>query len=1855
MSARAAVSDESSETPSEEEVSEPVSESYTFAEDIALCVTLARPCYTIQTGGHVVSPEMKSKRFEGAKVMFSFGAQTESGDVVDDKLFVRYYRAGAWRQAGELYLTGEMSNGTNGGYFTATLPEITSWEDLEGTQVVVEYAREGTGEAVVFLDAVWLAATYSERAQDVLSGVADTDLVVPTNVHTELDTDQGDVLTLADGATIEFPFTDDVDALHIRTDVRQYRPSQNDGYFHVSVTNTTAARDQFTLATAFPGTGTLTSLERYVRNIPRESVREVRQDVTYFCETGWVPAVSGYTCDTSLEVTQCTEVNPEGTNCLVRDVPVMVPSETVYESAWVPLTFASSSAVHAEDTVGYAVANESAEIEILPGQTLYFRLILDTPREDRRFALYARGINFGDVVSESLESEQRVEQALKKADRIKTNTRISERSQFEGDELPEFTFKFKSRRGAIERFADRVLGRDRFEARAAALRGPHGSLGDMPVTIAYGEAGEWSLSFDRQPRAFRPGKYALDLELVDGGTTYTETVEFYWGVLVVNTDQSVYEVGDTAALSLGVVDDQGNTICDAILELAITSPSGVRSLIPVNASPECGPNNVISVPDYDAEYALSEVGTHSVEVTEFDSVGAVLHRVVDSFVVQEQLGFVVTRVGPSRIYPKAPYQMTLTIEAREPFSGTVRDSVPLGTRITDTGGADVRQFNGALHIEWPVTLAVGESRTLSYTFDAPDISPYLYLFGPARLFEGRQVRFEELRSWKVASDALGGYTEKMSSWSQTTAGVWEAKDLSGSPFNVPANAVLEIGIINSDTANERVGGVRHASSSLTRSLQLHEAEPQGTTMATMHVQASATSSIQTFGETTGGISFVLLGYWSDGYYQERFQQIDPNITAATWGYMNLSAYGVRHRTIAEMVVGNWDTAAELLGGIRQASSSLNRYTNIHESEANGVNTATMLVTASTTGGTIEAYAQTEGANNASIDYWLAGYWSVNPTGLEYNERFDDLSGPASGSTWTDRALDSFTVPATAVADVVFANAADANSSQLLGVRTNSSTLERSFNMHEAEAGGWVIGRAHVTAGSDASSTIEYYTDDTANDQFRLLGYWAADDYPALVPTLYEEPFESQKMGSSTPTFRFSSTDPDGTSGIVYEIEWDDDAALDVSPLGSYASDTDGGFVDVTSGDTSPFTEGDQVRFTIPSALVSGTTYYWRVRAIDVNGSNIPSEWTDVQSFTYVANTEPAQWFQTQDTQFENGTLSGVETDGTNAVVLSDTPPTGALLVYGEGVVTTPRYRVWSGSAWGSEASAQSVGGTIQWVMTAAGTTRNEYITGTQDASADINVQVYDADLGTWGDLQEVTTGVSDITARGFDVAYESTSGDALVVYCDGDADPGYYVWNGASWTGPSSINLGSANNCEYIQLASNPTSDEIIVVSRDTGTQYEAQVWDGSAWSNSVVLGSMNQVAHEGMAVEYEESGNQAMVVVSNGTSANFAWVAWDSDTDLWSTPTTQTIGNDFEAGMIARDAGTDRLGLCYADDDDDLGSLIWDGDGWAAFVAATNEFESTGTTNTRGGAGTIEGRPVSCQFETTTGRDGYLMLPYSDNTAGRYRYWNGSSHIAEASVSSVQDSWTVASIRTGAGKILSLFHDDINGRYDFSGWDGSSWSVLQTLENSPSVTAAPFNEAYGMAAQVYQSNSGTITSDPIAFTLVPSQLTWGEVLWDTTEPSGTDVEMQVLYESGGTCTTLVPDLALPGNAAGFQVSASPLNLSGLSTTTYDGLCLRATLTSTNTNLPTLNDWTLSWEREPYLTQSHYRWYVNLNGATPTDPWGTPDIAEDTAISGSGEPSYGNELRLRMSLGVTNVALSASDLVLRLQYAADIV
>src|SRR5262249_14841571 len=152
--------------------------------------------------------------------------------------------------------------------------------------------------------------------------------------------------------------------------------------------------------------------------------------------------------------------------------------------------------------------------------------------------------------------------------------------------------------------------------------------------------------------------------------------------------------------------------------------------------------------------------------------------------------------------------------------------------------------------------------------------------------------------------------------------------------------------------------------------------------------------------------------------------------------------------------------------------------------------------------------------------------------------------------------------------------------------------------------------------------------------------------------------------------------------------------------------------------------------------------------------------------------------------------------------------------------------------------------------------------------------------------------------------------------------------------------LAVSTNCEWVKLASNPTSNEIIAVFRDqtTGaTDYQALVWNGSSWGNSTTMGGQSTANNEGIAVEYEESGGQAVVAVSNTTNSNFIWRSWNGS--AWSGTATLALSSRFNSGRLVRDDGSDNMVLCYVDNASNIGIARWNGSAWNASqnVSAAN------------------------------------------------------------------------------------------------------------------------------------------------------------------------------------------------------------------------------------------------------------------------------------------------------------------------------
>ena len=135
--------------------------------------------------------------------------------------------------------------------------------------------------------------------------------------------------------------------------------------------------------------------------------------------------------------------------------------------------------------------------------------------------------------------------------------------------------------------------------------------------------------------------------------------------------------------------------------------------------------------------------------------------------------------------------------------------------------------------------------------------------------------------------------------------------------------------------------------------------------------------------------------------------------------------------------------------------------------------------------------------------------------------------------------------------------------------------------------------------------------------------------------LLGDPFDNQKVGTTTPTFDFTTTDPQGDD-LEYELSYSTDPNFETSSS-TFNSGSASGFSGPT---TNPFNSGDTVSFTPLSPLSNSTTYWWRVRAKDPAGADAFSPWSNPDSFTVDTSVSVSTWHQTTQAQFREGVLDG---------------------------------------------------------------------------------------------------------------------------------------------------------------------------------------------------------------------------------------------------------------------------------------------------------------------------------------------------------------------------------------------------------------------------------------------------------------------------------------------------------------------------------------------------------------------------------------------------------------------------------------
>ncbi len=137
--------------------------------------------------------------------------------------------------------------------------------------------------------------------------------------------------------------------------------------------------------------------------------------------------------------------------------------------------------------------------------------------------------------------------------------------------------------------------------------------------------------------------------------------------------------------------------------------------------------------------------------------------------------------------------------------------------------------------------------------------------------------------------------------------------------------------------------------------------------------------------------------------------------------------------------------------------------------------------------------------------------------------------------------------------------------------------------------------------------------------------------------------------------------------------------------------------------------------------------------------------------------------------------------------------------------------------------------------------------------------------------------------------------------------------------------------------------------------------------------------------------------------------------------------------------------------------------------------------------------------------------------------------------------------------------------------------STTDLLNDASKIAGQSSTQVTGGVMKLAQPSGYALSGTASTTAITPSYLvSWTSASSTVTVPAGTSAKIQVADGAG----TLLPDAILPGNSTGF--STFPINLSGVSTSTYPALSLNVVLTTNSTTTtPQLLDWRVDYQSGP--------------------------------------------------------------------------
>jgi hypothetical protein len=388
------------------------------------------------------------------------------------------------------------------------------------------------------------------------------------------------------------------------------------------------------------------------------------------------------------------------------------------------------------------------------------------------------------------------------------------------------------------------------------------------------------------------------------------------------------------------------------------------------------------------------------------------------------------------------------------------------------------------------------------------------------------------------------------------------------------------------------------------------------------------------------------------------------------------------------------------------------------------------------------------------------------------------------------------------------------------------------------------------------------------------------------------------------------------------------------------------------------------------------------------------------------------------------------------------------------------YASWNGSSFSLPAvTGINTSDDITMMLAAEAPTRNEVIMiGSADVSGKILALVWDGSKWTAPlTLPLASPAAAASQYNSFAVAYESSSGDAILVWDNGNTGTtglSYAVWNGTSWSAVNTVTAPVSGEPYQMKLAAHPRSDEMVLVAATSvasNNQY-AIVWNGSSWGNAQTLGSDSSKQYFEIDVAYESQSGRALVFYDNSASnqPTVQYRIWNGST--WSSeasiaaPGAVSGTAELYATAVASDASSNRIAIVAQTSTNNVWAAVWDGSTWSGQTVLTTTAPS------------LTDRPITAgvAFES---KSGDLLVAYSKDSGPNvyYQTWTSGSgwsgELTGPSMGGTDKPYITKLYADPYTNTIMMGVQDSGSDLNFVAWNGSGWGTVTQLDGATGET----------------------------------------------------------------------------------------------------------------------------------------------------------------------------------------------------------